>query len=144
MTKDITLPKILLVEDQDFLAERITESLVFAGYDVTHVDCANHAMRAIDQRVEGSQIFDCIVLDYYLHESKAWPDGMDGTFVLTNFKRGAPEDLGLEKLPPVIAHSSEKEKGQEMLEKGADAYVKKGAGISDEALIAKIEELLAA
>lgn len=141
---EITLPKILLVEDDEHLVKRITESLEFAGYDVTHVDCANHAMRAINQSTDGSQIFDCIVLDYFLHDSKAFPNNsMTGAYVLKSLKRKKPEDFGLTKYPSIIAHTSDKEKAKEMLELGAIASIKKEMGISDKALITKIEELLA-
>lgn len=143
---DTTLPKVLLVEDDEYHIERITEALEFAGYEVVHVDSTVGAMRAIDQRVEGSQIFDCIVLDYFLHDSKSWPNGENGTFVLKQFKnalrRGGPKDFGLEKFPPVIAHSSDDDNCEEMIALGATAAIAKRSSISLDPLIAKIDELV--
>lgn len=115
--------RILLVEDNERLAEAISENLMAAGFAIDHVSRGEDALT-----VTGSQQYDAIVLDLGLPDI----DGMDVLKSLRDKKNAVPVLM-------LTARDQLSDK-IEGLNKGADDYMVKP--FETDELIARLNALL--
>ena len=104
----MTAPRILLVEDEEHIAQGLFFNLEQEGYLVTHVETGSEAMRAFD-----NEHFDLVVLDLMLPDSH----GID---LCQRMRQTSPQ------LPILILTALGEEQSRvKGLQAGADDYLSK-------------------
>lgn len=118
----ITLPRILVVDDEPQIQRFLKPALMAVGYDVLQVGTVTEAKRAI-----AAQAPDLVVLDLGL------PDG-DGKDVIASVR-------AFSAVPIIVLSARDRESEKiEALDLGADDYVEKPFGIGE--LLARIRTAL--
>ncbi|MCD6270495.1 response regulator [bacterium] len=120
------MPKILLVEDDDFLRELIVKKLNQENYEVSEAVDGEEAVKKVKEIVP-----DLVLLDLIL-------PGMDGFKVLSQIK----EDSALTHIPVIIlSNLGQREDVEKALKLGAADYMIK-AHFTPNEIIKKIKNLI--
>ena len=118
--------KVLIAEDDKFIAEMYVTKLISEGYDAISVE---NGQQALDEMRKNKP--DMVLLDIFMPL-------MNGTDVLKNMK----QDKGLEDIPVIIlTNANEKDYVDIALDSGARDYLVKSSHTPDEVVI-KIKENL--
>lgn len=113
--------KLLLVDDDDFLSETITECLIFVGYEVMQAASGAAALELL-----GKEEFDLVLLDWQL------PD-MQGLDVLKEYRNRG----GVAK---ILFLTGMRDNEHLVISAGADGFLAKPFAIDD--LTRKISKLI--
>jgi CheY-like chemotaxis protein len=115
-----TMTKILIVEDDDFLADLMRDCLAASSYDVSSVGTGVEALQQLE-----SESFTIVLLDWQL------PD-MEGLDVLKTYK----ENNGKAKVVMLTGMRGRKD---DVMESGADGFLTKPVKMND--ILATVKQL---
>ncbi len=115
-----TMTKILIVEDDDFLADLMRDCLAASSYDVSSVGTGVEALQQLE-----SESFTIVLLDWQL------PD-MEGLDVLKTYK----EKNGKAKVVMLTGMRGRKD---DVMESGADGFLTKPVKMND--ILATVKQL---
>lgn len=119
--------KILLVEDDPFIAEIYKKKLETSGFEVTNVVSGKAVLKEV-----GEQAFDLILLDLVLPE-------MSGTEVLRELRHNKEYDQNLKIV--VFSNLSSSEDREQVLKLGANGFISK-TEFSPSEVVGEIERFL--
>jgi len=119
--------KILIIEDDNILAEAINTSVLSYGIIGTSVSNGNHADQLLEQAKHDGQAFDAVILDLNL-------PGKDGVEVLTSVR--ARNDL-----TPILVLTARTALSDKVdcLQRGADDYLLKPFAVPE--LVARLRSI---
>lgn len=107
----IVMTKILLVEDDPFIAEIYQKKLEISGFEIVNVTSGRAVLKEVRE-----QNFDLILLDLVLPE-------MSGTEVLRELRQNKEYDADLKVV--IFSNLSSTEDREEALKLGADGFISK-------------------
>lgn len=119
---------ILIIEDDKYMNEMLTDILLAEGYEV---DSAADVLDAINKLKHNNTKYDLLILDYNLQH----PKGINGIDIYEIAKEENPDI----KAVMITAFANEKSIKELTISKGIDAFMKKPFNITD--LLDTINEL---
>jgi CheY-like chemotaxis protein len=121
------MAKILLVEDDPFIAEIYKKKLESSGYEIINVTSGRAVLKELKE-----QKFDLVLLDLVLPE-------MSGTEVLRELRQNKEYDPAIKVV--VFSNLSSSEDQEEVLKLGANGFISK-TEFSPSEVVEEIEKFL--